>query len=215
MLLVHGILGQRHVYWNIFRRRLQADGHRVHEIILPYGMLGDIRMAARFLADKVDSIQRGDGVSHVDLVCHSAGGLVARYYLKYLSGDRAVRKLITMGTPHNGTYFAYALPVPLLSIARQTRPGSNFLAEINGPGAVSPRVAYTNLWCPVDAVVIPAEHGILQGANNVRVTFVTHWGFLWRRDVYRIVHDTLMDCTTEPTSTGYSELGNESEDEAE
>jgi triacylglycerol lipase len=196
VLLVHGILGQRHVYWNIFKRRLAQDGFRVHEVILPYYMLGDIRIAARFLADKVEATLAGDGVDRVDLVCHSAGGLVARYYLKYLKGDRNVAHLVTMGTPHQGTYFSYLMALPFMGIVKQTRPGSHLLHEVNGPGAVPPQVRVTSFWSPTDGVVLPPENAVLAGAHNIRIPWTTHWGFLWSGHVYALVRDALLDHAT-------------------
>lgn len=44
----------------------------------------------------------------VDLVGHSNGGLVSRYYIENLSGSRYVDKLITMNTPHWGSGLATA-----------------------------------------------------------------------------------------------------------
>lgn len=193
VILVHGILGQRHVYWNVFRRRLAQDGFRVHEVVLPYYMLGDIRIAARFLADKVEATLVGDNVSKVDLVCHSAGGLVARYYLKYLKGEQHVAHLVTLGTPHLGTYFSYALGFPFMGIMKQTRPGSHFLGEVNGPGAVPHHVRVTSFWSPIDGIVIPPEHAILAGAHNIKVPWLTHWGFLWNPHVYGLIRDALLD----------------------
>src|ERR1051325_3167214 len=136
VLLVHGILGQRHLYWNLFKRRLEADGFRAHEVVLPYALLGDIRIAARILADKVEATLAGDKADKVDIVCHSAGGLVARYYLPYLKGDRRVRPLVTLGAPPRGTYSSSLLQSPFISITRQTRPGSHLIKEISGPGAI-------------------------------------------------------------------------------
>ncbi len=193
VILVHGILGQRHLYWNIFKRRLESDGVRFHDCVLPYGMLGDIRIAARFLKDKVDSALRGSHQEKVDLVCHSAGGLVARYYLMYLGGDRQVERIVTMGTPHQGTYFSWMIGPPLSGIAhvaRQTRPGSRFLDEINGPGAIPKGVAFHNLWSPIDGIVVPSHNSKLAGSKAHRMPLTTHWGFLWRRDVY----DTVRAC---------------------
>jgi triacylglycerol lipase len=193
VLLVHGILGQRHVYWNLFKRRLVQDGFRVHEVILPYALLGDIRIAARMLADKVDATLAGDRADQVDIVCHSAGGLVARYYVTYLKGHRSVRHIVTMGTPHGGTYFSYLLQFPFLSIIRQTRPGSNLLQEISGPGAIPRGVKVTSLWSPTDLVVVPPESAVLVGATNIKVPWITHWGFLWNKHIYHLVKDALMD----------------------
>jgi triacylglycerol esterase/lipase EstA (alpha/beta hydrolase family) len=191
VLLVHGILGQRHVYWNLFKRRLVADGFRVHEVILPYALLGDIRIAARMLADKVDATLAGDKADRVDIVCHSAGGLVARYYVTYLRGHRNVRHIVTMGTPHGGTYFSYLLRFPFLSIVRQTRPGSHLIQEISGPGAIPQGVRLTSLWSPTDMVVLPPESAVLAGATNIKVPWITHWGFLWNKHIYQLVKDAL------------------------
>ncbi|MEA3137361.1 MAG: triacylglycerol lipase [Thermoplasmata archaeon] len=191
VLLVHGILGQRHVYWNLFKRRLVADGFRVHEVILPYALLGDIRIAARMLADKVDATLAGDKADRVDIICHSAGGLVARYYVTYLKGNRNVRHIVTLGTPHGGTYFSYLLQFPFLSIVRQTRPGSHLIQEISGPGAIPQGVKVTSLWSPTDLVVLPPESAVLAGATNIKVPWTTHWGFLWNKHIYHLVKDAL------------------------
>ncbi len=190
VLLVHGILGQRHLYWNLFASRLKRDGFRVHEALLPYTMLGDIRLAARTLEEKIEATCRGDRVEQVDLICHSAGGLVARYYIKLLGGSARVRHLILLGTPHKGTYFSYALP--LLPIANQARPGSNLIREIDE--AEGTDVPITNFWSPVDGVVIPAANAQLQGkaVRDIKVEWMHHWGFLISGTLYRNVHAALL-----------------------
>ncbi|MFG2710832.1 hypothetical protein ACGFX2_09705 [Streptomyces goshikiensis] len=38
----------------------------------------------------------------VTLICHSMGGLAARYYLEVLGGRETARTLVTVGTPHRG-----------------------------------------------------------------------------------------------------------------
>lgn len=41
-----------------------------------------------------------------DFIAHSNGGLVSRYYIENIGGDKNVRKLITIDTPHYGSSFA-------------------------------------------------------------------------------------------------------------
>lgn len=188
VILVHGILGNRHLYWNLFKHRLEKDKFRVHEALLPYSMLGDIRIAARTLSDKVDATLAGDQADKVDMVCHSAGGLVARYYLKFLGGQSKVRRLVLLGTPHRGTYFSFTLP--LLNIARQARPGAKILDEL-GPDWDGVGVELINFWSPVDGIVIPAENSRLRGAHNVRVDWMHHWGFLVSSTMYEQVKTAL------------------------
>jgi triacylglycerol lipase len=190
VLLVHGILGQRHLYWNLMRKRLEEDGFRVHEVSLPYTMLGDIRIAAETLATKVKATVRGDKVPKVDMVCHSAGGLVARYYLKFLGGHRLVAHCVMLGTPHHGTYFSYSLP--LLHVARQARPGAHLLRELNEGDHPPTRI--TNLWSKADGVVLPSANAVLEGPDHVRnveVPWTHHWAFLVSGKVYQNVREAL------------------------
>jgi purine-nucleoside phosphorylase len=42
----------------------------------------------------------------IDIVGHSMGGLVARYYIENLGKDENIRRLITIGTPHWGSGYA-------------------------------------------------------------------------------------------------------------
>ena len=51
----------------------------------------------------------------------------------------------------------------------------------------------TNLWSPIDGVVLPPENGVLHGAHNVKVPWMTHWGFLWSKHIYQMVKDALLD----------------------
>lgn len=43
-----------------------------------------------------------DGLVKVNLVTHSMGGLISRYYLQVLGGEKNVNKLIMLGTPNQG-----------------------------------------------------------------------------------------------------------------
>jgi triacylglycerol lipase len=177
VVLVHGILGTRQLYWNLFRHRLEEAGFEVHEVGLPFVLLGDIRKAAGVLAAEVEAVRERSGARRVDIVAHSAGGLVARYYVQLLGGARRVANLVLLGTPHHGTVASFVLPI--LKVATQSAPGSPLLGEINGkPLPRSVRV--TNFWSPFDGIVVPAENSVLNapGVRNVRLAAMHHWGFL-------------------------------------
>jgi len=51
----------------------------------------------------VAGVKRATGAQTVDLVAHGMGGLVSRYYIDRLMGDRDVAQLIMLGPPHGGT----------------------------------------------------------------------------------------------------------------
>jgi len=41
--------------------------------------------------------------AEVDVIGHSMGGVVGRYYVTFAGGDGVVKNLITLGSPHAGT----------------------------------------------------------------------------------------------------------------
>src|SRR5580692_9380575 len=64
----------------------------------------------------------------IDIVGFSMGGLVSRYYIQRLGGIHRVRKFVTIGSPHRGTWAAFLRGNPG---ARDMRPGSGFLQDLN------------------------------------------------------------------------------------
>ena len=73
-----------------------------------YPSYDGIDRAAAELADALEALDKmaGGAVSEtrkVVLVCHSMGGLVARAFVSFNCGNRFVRKVVTLGTPHDAT----------------------------------------------------------------------------------------------------------------
>ncbi len=79
---------------------------------------------ANELASYIKGIKTLTGAEKVDLVVHSMGGLVSRYYLDKLMQEPDVAQLIMLGTPQGGSNCSN-LPVPLgfyLPAALELRP---------------------------------------------------------------------------------------------
>jgi pimeloyl-ACP methyl ester carboxylesterase len=139
--------------------------------------LHDIRDTAGLVARKVESLVQQTGVTQVDIVGHSMGGLVGLYYLKRLGGRHRVRRLILLGSPAAGTWSALfgLVTVPLGAASRQLLPGSSFLRELQE----------APIPAGVDLVTIsgdrdffaPMRTTILQGARHVTLP-TTHSGLL-------------------------------------
>ncbi len=89
-----------------------------------------IAQNAEELARYIAGVKRATGAQMVDLVAHSMGGLISRYYIDRLMGDRDVGQLIMLGSPHGGTNCA-SLPASLgfyLPATLELRPA--YLAEV-------------------------------------------------------------------------------------
>ncbi|MFF9895678.1 MULTISPECIES: triacylglycerol lipase [Streptomyces] len=174
VLLLHGFIDNRSVFV-LLRRSLVQHG-RQHVESLNYSPLTcDIRMAAELLGRHVEEICERTGQERVDIVGHSLGGLIARYYAQRLGGDARVRTLVTLGTPHGGTRV-----VPLADahpIVRQMRPGSDVVAELREP-APGCRTQFVSFWSELDQIMDPVETACVDhpdlSAQNVRVAGVGH-----------------------------------------
>ncbi|MFJ3928275.1 esterase/lipase family protein [Streptomyces sp. NPDC090022] len=174
VLLLHGFSDNRSVFV-LLRRALGADGLRRVEAYNYSPFTRDLRSTARLLAARVEELCERTGQERVDVVGHSLGGLVCRYYVQRLGGDARVRTLVTLGTPHGGTRAAPFMDAhPLV---RQMRPDSEVMAELNAP-APGCRTRCVAFWAEFDTVMSPAgtarlEHPDLM-AVNVQVTGIGH-----------------------------------------
>lgn len=173
VLLLHGFVDNRSAL-TLLRRSLLRHGWPRVQAVNYSPLTSDIRTAAELLGPLIEQVCARSGHSEVDIVAHSLGGLVARYYAQCLGGDARVRTLVTMGTPHAGTRAVPTAPHPL---ARQMRPGSPVLKELAGP-AKGCRTRFVAFWSNLDQLMIPVESARLEHpdlrAKNVLVTGIGH-----------------------------------------
>ncbi|MET8497643.1 lipase family alpha/beta hydrolase [Streptomyces microflavus] len=174
VVLLHGFIDNRSVFV-LLRRTLARHGRR-HLASLNYSPLTrDLRTAAGLLGRHVEEVCARTGQREVDIVGHSLGGLIARYYVQRLGGDRRVRTLVTLGTPHGGT--AVAPGAGIHPIVRQMRGRSALIEELRRP-APGCRTRFVSFWSELDQVMVPVgtacvDHPDLD-AVNVRVTGIGH-----------------------------------------
>ncbi|MFG1808881.1 esterase/lipase family protein [Streptomyces sp. NPDC049040] len=184
VLLLHGFVDNRSAF-GVLRRSLHEHGWTQVQAFNYSPLIGDIRAAAELLDRHVEDICAHSGRRKVDIVAHSLGGLIARYYVQRLGGDHRIRTLVTLGTPHAGTRAVPALaPHPII---RQMRPGSEVLTELAGP-APGCRTRFVAFWSDLDQLMIPVEAARLVHpdlpAENVKVSGVGHLALP--------VHDTVV-----------------------
>jgi triacylglycerol lipase len=187
VVLVHGMVDNRSVFTRL-RRELLRKGFGHVESVSYSPLLGDVRTAARALAERVEVICAETHYDTVDLVGHSLGGVIGRYYVQRLGGDRRVRTLVTLGAPHAGTRTAHLLPHRL---ARQLRPGSALLAELDRrvPGCRSRFVA---VWSDLDQMIVPQRNARIEHPDlDVRNVLVPSVGHLSLPIDGRVVHEVI------------------------
>ncbi|MEU7845583.1 alpha/beta fold hydrolase [Micromonospora sp. NPDC049114] len=210
VIVVGGLSGVAVAYEPI-AARLRADGYRTFIYQLPGLGLGDIPASARAFAGFVEQVRASTGAATVDLVAHSEGGLVSRYYLKRLGGTASVGRYVSLGTPQYGTYVANIVAfLGLGSCAgvvacQQMTIGSAFLADLNAGDDTPGSVRYTTVRTLQDELVRPTGNAAVNdGATNVLIQaycplrVVGHLGLVLDGTAYTIVRGALADGPVRP-----------------
>lgn len=174
IIMVHGVI-DNHSIFTVLRRGLSRRGFgRV--ISLNYSPLSDdIRRVSRRLAMLVESVCRETGYERVHIVGHSMGGVIARHYVQVMGGDARVHTLVTLGSPHGGSAYAKVFPH---SLAKQLRPNSEFVEELNRP-APGCRTRMIAIWSDLDQVIVPQRNArIVHPDLNSRNVFIRGVGHM-------------------------------------
>jgi len=146
-----------------------------------YGALdsvGEISESARQLADFVDEVRTATGAAQVDMVGHSQGGMMPRYYMKFLGGAAVVHRLVGLAPSNHGTTLngaaalVRALPLGTTALDVAAGPawseqlaGSEFMTRLNADGDTLPGVEYTVIETKYDRVVTPYQSAFLEGPD--------------------------------------------------
>jgi triacylglycerol lipase len=86
-------------------------------------------------------------------------------------GSLACDDLFRYKCPHNGTWTAF---LRANAGARQMRPGSRFLADLNADASILNRLPVTSIWTPFDLMIFPARSSLLAFGRSVRVGVPAH-----------------------------------------
>ncbi|MFF4646352.1 esterase/lipase family protein [Streptomyces sp. NPDC001389] len=184
VVLVHGTFGNSVDNWLGFAPYLVHRGYCVYS--LDYGQLpgvplfnglGPIDRSAGQLDAFVDKVLASTGAPKADLVGHSQGGMMPRYYLKFLGGAAKVNALVGLAPDNHGTtlsgltqllpYFPGAadlISTATPGLADQIA-GSAFQQKLNAGGDTVPGVSYTVIATKYDEVVTPYRSAFLDGGS--------------------------------------------------
>ncbi len=163
LLCTHGIIGDTKEMVKLVRRIQLEQGY---DLVLAFdyeNLDTEIEKIAAQLKQKLEAVGLGEGHGKtLHVVAHSMGGLVSRWFVEQMEGDKVISHLIMVGTPNNGSQWAtvaqfvsvglgfamnfleLAKPVQLLlnflgkygdralTSLRQMHPDSDFMKNLNG-----------------------------------------------------------------------------------
>lgn len=186
VVLVHGFLCNRGL-WAPWMQALQARGHGCVAISLA-PVFTSIDSYVPQLERAVAQMTAATGQPPL-LVGHSMGGLVTRAWLRQRrqAGEPQppVARVVTLGTPHRGTWLAR---LGHGVNARQMRQHSDWLQQLAADEPADLGALFTCWYSNGDNIVAPTSTAALAGADNRFLPGVGHMALTLQREV---LDDTL------------------------
>jgi pimeloyl-ACP methyl ester carboxylesterase len=165
VVFIHGFVCNRG-FWAPWLRALHRQ-NRCYVAVNLEPVFGSIDDYVPIIEDAVARVTQATGLPPV-LVCHSMGGLAARAWLRGTEPKR-VHHVITIGTPHRGTWLGQ---FSHLKNGRQMRMGSDWLRTLGK--AQPPYARFTCWFSNCDNIVFPPSTATLPQAHNRMVRGIAH-----------------------------------------
>jgi triacylglycerol lipase len=204
VLLLHGFFQTRNL-WEVMEDRLRHEGYAVMSFNLG-GLLyrfntHPVDQLARLVADKIEGLATRHGFDGVHVIGHSKGGMIARRWIQHYGGNRRVKGLITLGTPHHGTPTAVVAVGIMGALGKATSsagdllPRSRLVQALNRdtfPADVPLVSIYSreDVICPYWASILRPRPGE-SSMSNIQVRGVGHSQLAWDPGVYRVVRQKI------------------------
>jgi|tagenome__1003787_1003787.scaffolds.fasta_scaffold20672810_2 triacylglycerol esterase/lipase EstA (alpha/beta hydrolase family) len=129
-----------------------------------------IEDAAAELSPFIDRVLSTTGAARVDVVGHSQGGMMPRYYMKFLGGAAKVHALVGISPINHGTTLFGVATLSDQSTTAQACPacaedvaGSDFMQRLNAGGDTLPGVRYTVIGTRYEDIISPYGSQFLSG----------------------------------------------------
>jgi triacylglycerol lipase len=134
------------------------------------------KTSAKELKTFINNIRPNHGNRKAKIIAHSNGGLVSRWYRVFEGGSAATNRLVTLGTPHKGTSWAYGCFSPACT---EMRYNSSFQQSLAGRGCD------VSLWSALDEIIIPQTNA--KCGTSLQTSSVGHLTLMVWNDVYKDV----------------------------
>ncbi|ALT75845.1 lipase family alpha/beta hydrolase [Paucibacter sp. KCTC 42545] len=204
VLLVHGFCCNRGL-WNGWMQRLQADGHPYLALTLEPAF-GSIDAYADAIEAALRELTLASGGAPPVIVAHSMGGLAVRAWWRRhgsgaVPGATRVRRVLTLGTPHAGTWSAY---MAAARNAHQMRYGSPWLAQLAAQEPADLGAQFDCYFSHCDQIVFPSSSALLPGSRAIEMTAVGHLGLVFAprvlADLLQLLGEAPADAATTPAA---------------
>lgn len=177
IVLVHGFACNR-AFWNPWMMVLRTRGVPFVGVNLepPFGSIADYGTA---IAAAVCAVRQATGVAPV-IVAHSMGGLAVRAWLVHCKPDEMPARVITIGTPHQGTWLAR---FGLATNSTQMRIGAEWQRTLCRSERREVHARFICFYSNCDNMILPPSNATLTGADNRHIPGCAHVDLAFHPDI--------------------------------
>ena len=193
VVFIHGFVCNRG-FWNPWLRRFRAMRIPFVAVNLepPFGSIDEY---ADLIELAVQKLHNATGCAPV-VVAHSMGGLAARAWLTRFQGAERVRRIITIASPHHGTWLGR---FAVTTNGEQMHSGSQWLKSLARAERPSDLARFTCFYGHCDNIVFPVRTATLPGADNRHVSATAHIHMAFRPEV---MQEVLRWASADPANSG-------------
>ncbi|GHF52142.1 alpha/beta fold hydrolase [Streptomyces morookaense] len=168
VVLVNGTFKLMAENWAALSPKLKEAGYCVFAFNYGHMETDPIPQAAAELRDFVEAVRGATGAAKVDIVGHSQGGMMPRYYVKFLGGADKVNDLVGIVPSNHGTKNPLAIPAgyTFCPSCLDQRWDSDFMKKLNAGDETPAGPDYTVITTRHDEVVIPYTSALLTGPSE-------------------------------------------------
>lgn len=177
VVFVHGFFCNRG-FWAPWLKQLQGTGHAYVAVNLE-PVFSSIDGYVPIIEAAVQRVTAVTGLPPL-LVCHSMGGLAARAWLKAMKSEDRIYHVVTIGTPHRGTWLAR---FSRGANGRQMQLAGNWQQALDADMPAHRHSLFTCWYSNCDNIVFPCATATLPGADNRLVHAAAHVQLAFLPDV--------------------------------
>ncbi len=185
VVFIHGYVCNRGL-WNPWLARLRKLDRAFVAVTLE-PVFGGIDDYCEAIERAVRRVEANTGLAPV-IVAHSMGGLAARAWLRSRvqrtrsDGHQEAARIITIGTPHRGTWLAR---LAMSTNARQMRRDGDWMAALAAGEPPALAALFTCWWSECDQIVFPAPTSVLPGSEAHQIRGVGHVALAGREEIWK------------------------------
>lgn len=199
VVLAHGLGANMSGNWSYVSPRLVDAGYCVFALTYghdpqtmgwPYrpGGLKPMQKSSKQLKRFVAEVLNATGAKRIDLIGHSEGTVMPRWYMERRGGAKFVKRFIALTPLWRGTEVGgaalfrdigsiFGLDDPIQDAVAgicgscpQFLRGSDYMNELNSDGEAIPGVRHTNIVTRYDELVVPYTSGLMRdGGRNITI----------------------------------------------